>query len=230
MSFSGDAFGLAESLTAAAVELHVADGPRATMRTAVNLAVRTVPAAEYAGISAADRNDQIRTLAWTDEIVRTVDQSHDRFPDHLLDRFHESGSTVIERGESDPQLSLVGLRSALSFRLRGTARRTSVLTVYARAPRAFDRHSVRIGRLLSAYVGIALESAMVQEQLTEAMQTRDVIGQATGVLMGKLDINGTEAFGRLVRASQKENVKVRDIALRIVETANGTQGPQPANG
>ncbi|MFI2791111.1 ANTAR domain-containing protein, partial [Kitasatospora sp. NPDC018614] len=106
--------------------------------------------------------------------------------------------------------------------LRAEKRRLTVLTAYAGKPRAFDTDATRIGRLFTAHVSLALDSATVREQLTEAMRTRDLIGQATGILMERRDIDAAEAFDSLVRASQRENVKLRDIARRIVETKRTT--------
>ena len=52
------------------------------------------------------------------------------------------------------------------------------------------------------------------------MRTRDLIGQATGILMERLDIDAAEAFDSLVRTSQRENTKLRDLARRLVDTTN----------
>lgn len=64
----------------------------------------------------------------------------------------------------------------------------------------------------------------MREQLTEAMRTRDLIGQATGILMERLDIDAGGAFESLVKASQRENVKLRDLARRIVDANSGAGG------
>jgi AmiR/NasT family two-component response regulator len=55
------------------------------------------------------------------------------------------------------------------------------------------------------------------EQLRTALASRDVIGQAKGVLMERHRIDAQEAFDRLVRESQERNVKLRDIAQAMVE-------------
>ncbi len=58
----------------------------------------------------------------------------------------------------------------------------------------------------------------LSQQLTEAMQSRAVIEQAKGMLMAKSpDLSPDDAFDLLRRASQRENVKLRDIAQRIVD-------------
>ncbi len=53
------------------------------------------------------------------------------------------------------------------------------------------------------------------EGLRQALETRDVIGQAKGILMASEGTTADEAFDILRRASQRLNVKVRDVAAQI---------------
>ncbi|GAA4821124.1 ANTAR domain-containing protein [Streptomyces ziwulingensis] len=220
---------LAEALTAAARKLHDTVTPHGTLRTAVQLAVDLLPGAELAGISVIDRGSRRETLAWTDEVVRSAEtdpRAGGRESHPLWDRLWTVPVAKLEDSiaENDGPLSELGLRSALSLRLRADRRRLTVLTAYARKPRAFDEDATRVGRLLTAHVSMALDSATVREQLTEAMRTRDLIGQATGILMERLDMDAAGAFESLVKASQRENVKLRDLARRIVGTHDAPQG------
>jgi AmiR/NasT family two-component response regulator len=69
---------------------------------------------------------------------------------------------------------------------------------------------------------IALEAALAAalahvEQLEAALQSRDVIGQAKGLLMEREHIDADEAFDQLTRLSQVLNVKVRDLAVKMLE-------------
>ncbi|MEV5433510.1 ANTAR domain-containing protein [Streptomyces sp. NPDC052701] len=215
---------LAEALTAAARQLHETPTPHSTLHTAVRLAVHLMPGADHAGVSVIERSNQRRTVAWTDEVVRCAETPHtDRGRQPYWERLWTTPVVRMADSEADDggeTLSGLGLRSALSLRLRADRRRLTVLTAYARKPDAFDEDATRIGRLFTAHVSIALDSATVREQLTEAMHTRDLIGQATGILMERLDIDAAGAFESLVRASQRENVKLRDLARRIVEPHN----------
>ncbi len=217
-------FELAEALTVASQQLHETSTPHSTLRTAVRLAVHIMPGAEHAGISVIERGDKLRTLAWTDEVVRSAESRHTGREQHgHWDQLWHSPVARIADSEADDGwdvLSALGLRSALSLRLRADKRRLTVLTAYARKPGVFDEDATRIGRLFTAHVSIALDSATVREQLTEAMHTRDLIGQATGILMERQGIDAAAAFESLVRASQRENVKLRDLARRIVGTHN----------
>ncbi|MFC9506614.1 ANTAR domain-containing protein [Streptomyces sp. NPDC057002] len=219
-------FELADALTVASQQLHETLTPHSTLRTAVRLAVHLMPGAEHVGVSELERGSRLRTLAWTDEVVRSAEARHTGREQHgHWERLWNS--PMVRIGDSDADdgwdvLSALGLRSALSLRLRADRRRLTVLTAYARKPGVFDEDATRIGRLFTAHVSIALDSATEREQLTEAMHTRDLIGQATGILMERQGIDAAAAFESLVRASQRENVKLRDLARRIVGTHNTT--------
>jgi len=56
------------------------------------------------------------------------------------------------------------------------------------------------------------------EGLEEALLSRDVIGQAKGILMERLHLTPDQAFEQLRSASQMHNRKVRDIAAALAET------------
>ena len=56
------------------------------------------------------------------------------------------------------------------------------------------------------------------EGLEEALVSRDVIGQAKGILMERLHLTPDQAFEQLRAVSQRNNRKVRDIAAELAET------------
>jgi AmiR/NasT family two-component response regulator len=62
-------------------------------------------------------------------------------------------------------------------------------------------------------------------QLTTALETRDVIGQAKGILMVREGLTADEAFDILARASQRMNIKLRDVAAQVV--ASMVRGATP---
>jgi hypothetical protein len=53
-------------------------------------------------------------------------------------------------------------------------------------------------------------------QLRQALDSRNLIGMAKGILMASSGVSDDEAYAMLVRASQRENIKVRAISSRIV--------------
>ena len=69
--------------------------------------------------------------------------------------------------------------------------------------------------------GAELEHANEEiDGLREALQSRTVIGQALGILMAEKGLSTDEAFAELVEASSQSNVKVRDVAARMVQLAD----------
>jgi AmiR/NasT family two-component response regulator len=62
------------------------------------------------------------------------------------------------------------------------------------------------------------------EGLEEALVSRDVIGQAKGILMERLHLTPDQAFEQLRAASQQHNRKVRDIAAQLAQTGEWPAG------
>ena len=59
-------------------------------------------------------------------------------------------------------------------------------------------------------------------QLKEALRARTVIGQATGLLMARLNLDPDEAFAELAKMSSHAQCKLRDVAVKVVATAMGS--------
>jgi len=89
------------------------------------------------------------------------------------------------------------------------------LTLFSAEPAAFSQQDIR---LLELFTALALAEAQRAEQLREAIRSRDLIGQAKGILMERERIDDKTAFGRLVRASQDLNVKLVEVARHLSET------------
>jgi len=60
-------------------------------------------------------------------------------------------------------------------------------------------------------------------QLRSALASREVIGQAKGVLMVVHGCSADEAFAFLRDLSQRTNVKLRDVAAQVVADRSGGQ-------
>ncbi len=122
-----------------------------------------------------------------------------------------------------PAAASAGIRSALAFRL--SSRPISALNLYAHLPGAFGGTDRAKGLIFATLAGLALETAgeRADEQerfvnLHQALATRELIGQAQGILIERERITGDQAFDVLRRASQHLNIKIRDVASSLVET------------
>ena len=101
------------------------------------------------------------------------------------------------------------------------------MNLYAHQERAFDEEAAETGMLFASQAAVVLSNAnaywdsrALSERLGEAMEHRALIEQAKGMLMAAQRCTGDHAFDLLVKASQRENVKLRDIAARLVAEAN----------
>jgi GAF domain-containing protein len=120
----------------------------------------------------------------------------------------------------------LGLRSSLSVPLVADGAPVGAVKVYAEAPRAYDDHDERVLVLFAEQAAILLANVQchqnaqrLSEGLREALRTRDMIGQAKGILMAREGLDEDAAFQLLIRASQRTNAKLRDVARKVVESA-----------
>jgi AmiR/NasT family two-component response regulator len=74
--------------------------------------------------------------------------------------------------------------------------------------------------LFADHAAIALARARTEATLWEAIEGRKVIGQAQGILMERFGLTGDQAFAVLRRYSQDSNVKLRDVARKLISTGN----------
>ena len=106
-----------------------------------------------------------------------------------------------------------GVRSTLSFQL--ATRQHGAVHLFGRTPAA-SPEAETIGALLATLATVALMTADRQEQFETALASRDVIGQAKGILMNHFKIDATRAFEALRSVSQNDNTPLRNVAQEII--------------
>jgi GAF domain-containing protein len=205
-----------------------------TLQRLADLACVTIPGCT-AGSVTLWREGHPYTVVSTDELAQRVDDAqYASLEGPCLDASRHGETYVVEEMADEPRwpafavvAAAHGVRSSLSLPLtvRGTA--IGALNLYS------DQHdgfagAVETGRLFAGQAGVAIANAelyrasrSLAEQLQEALDSRAVIEQAKGVLMAEQGCSPDEAFDLLRHASQRENVKVREIAQRIVSGQPG---------
>ncbi|MFW0150949.1 GAF and ANTAR domain-containing protein [Mycobacterium sp. smrl_JER01] len=116
----------------------------------------------------------------------------------------------------DAAVALTPVRSILSLRLYNEGAKVAALNLFADAPHAFDDESIELGLICAAHTTVAWNMMRRQEQFRSALASRDLIGQAKGILMERFDINAVVAFDLLRRISQESNSKLVDVAAKLV--------------
>jgi AmiR/NasT family two-component response regulator len=106
----------------------------------------------------------------------------------------------------------------LSFQLFTHEDTLGALNLYSRVRDGFREEDREDGLALAAHIAIAVAAAQEISQLTRAMDTRSVIGQALGILMERFDLDAARAFAVLTRISQTEQQKLQHVAAELVET------------
>jgi GAF domain-containing protein len=227
---------LADSL-ATLSRFFVGDGTLADTLTRVSeLTVEAIPAAELVGITMPVEGRH-RTAVFTDPTAPEVDQAqYDTGEGPCLEAFQDQRVTAIESTLEDgkwPEFRRTaaahGIHSTLSFPLVVDRKSVGAMNLYARTERAFSDHDADTGMQFAAQAAIVLANAQaywdaheLSTQLGEALAHRAVIEQAKGILMASRRCSPDDAFQILVTASQRENVKLRAIAQRMVDnTASG---------
>ncbi len=207
------------------------DDLHAALDRIVHLAVEHLDACEAAGISLVERR-QITSSASSSDIPKRVDEiqcevgegpcidaikEHEVFQTGDL-RKEGRWPKFSERAHEETGIcSIVGIRLFLEEDTMGA------LNLYSTAPHAFDDSDVALGTVFAVHASVAMAAARREETLHKKADSRDVIGRAKGILMARSGVSDDEAFAMLRRASQRMNVKLRDIAQTITE-----QRPMPS--
>jgi len=118
-----------------------------------------------------------------------------------------------------------GVRSVLSIPFIPLNEPIGALNIYSFAGAAFDDVREQVANLLAQQAAIVLANSQafagaseMNAQLREALASRDVIGQAKGIIMERERVDPDVAFDILKNLSQRRNRKLRDIAQDIVNS------------
>jgi len=221
----GPATGIARQLSELSREMQADLTDEALLRHIVVAAATEVPGADHAGITLVVRKE-VSTPAASSELVTRIDQvQYETGEGPCLDaaRHHETVRSDDLRAEARwPEFATraarLGVLSMLSLQLFVQDDSFGALNIYSANAWAFGPESESDGLLLAAHAALAMTAARTQRGLLVAMDSRDLIGQAKGILIERYKITGMEAFGLLVVSSQAVNRKLRDVAEHLVAT------------
>lgn len=217
--------------------LSLEEGTDQALQRVTDIASRLVLGADGVGITLVAWNGtphpKMRTAAYTDDWVKAVD----------LEQYGTSEGPCVDaimRGEvvrmtttedtRYPNFSRgvveMGLGSVLAAPLQVNNKAVGALNLYARRADAFDQAAEEVACNFAAHAAIALVNIELYEgarnlgkQLSDAMESRAVIEQAKGILMGRSAYSADEAFAELKTMSQNQNLKLAQVAVVLVEGA-----------
>jgi GNAT superfamily N-acetyltransferase len=217
---------LAVRLVELARELQQGSDPALTLERVVQGAVEVIPGVESGSISVVVNRSGISSVAASGRLPTQVDalQAETR-QGPCLDAAFEHQTVRVEDMRTETRWPAfarraweIGAGSMLSFQLFVEGDTLGALNLYSSKPHAFDDESEHVGLLFAAHAAIAYSAANEQRHLSVALTTRDLIGQAKGVLIERFKITGDQAFALLVSASKDTNTRLRDVADQLVVT------------
>lgn len=217
---------LAERLSALARTLEMQPDLQATLDAVVRAAVGTVPGAMEASISEVQRRRDVKTLAATSELPRAVDHAqYDLAQGPCLDSLYKQRTVRLADLNAEQRwphftgrARELGVGSMLAVQLFVDDENLGALNLISREVNAFDDESEHVALLFASHAAVAMSGERARDHLQAAVSTREVIGQAQGILMERFKITSELAFHMLMLASQDSNRKLRDIADELVST------------
>jgi hypothetical protein len=203
-----------------------------TLTDLVSAAVEMVPGAVGGGLSRTERG-AARSSHATDEVIGRLDERQSELNQGpcivAADDPPEDGAVVavdLAGADADrwpgfaPAAVELGYRSMLATHL-GTrpGGPRSALNLYAHEPDAFDAEARVTAGLFAVQAATVLYGADEAQMLGRAVDSRDEIGQAKGILMERFTLDADEAFEMLVSSSQETNVKLVTVARWLISEA-----------
>ena len=214
-----------------------------TLGRIVSAAVDTVPGVDAGGISLTEHGE-ITSRSPTDDDVRKLDE--------IQAELHEGpcisaaveppedgvvlARDLSEQPDSDrwprfaPRAVEHGFRSMLSTELSVDGGIRAALNLYSRTPGTFDESARTLAGLFGVQSAMLLYGVDQRAHLSQALDTRDVIGQAKGILMERFDVDDDQAFQMLVRSSQDTNMKLTAVARWLTSGEGRAAGTGRAGG
>lgn len=195
------------------------------LRAVTASAVDLIPSKSCAGILLVSKGTKFETVAPTSPLLRKLDSVQEELGQgpcvvaaikNLVVR-----SDDLRSETRWPQFTAAavdaGILSSISFQLYTAREKMGALNLFAFEPNAFGPEQEAMVEVLAAHAALALTAARTEEQLRSAISSRDIIGQAKGMLMERFAIDAIQAFELLTKLSQETNTRLNVVAQQVIE-------------
>lgn len=202
----------------------------------IEAARRIVPGADVVSVVLRGPDGQLDTVAASHTAGQEADALQDEVgegPSHAAMHRDGVGACLHRVQDPDAPWTVFGARAAEELGLHavlstgmfpgGEPPRFGALNFWSRSVEGLDDADRDLALVLAAHAATAVSAVQArtaaelrETQLMEALESRDVIGQAKGVLMERRGLSSQEAFDVLRRTSQDLNVKLREVAVTLV--------------
>jgi hypothetical protein len=211
-----------------------------TLEQIVASAVATISPVDAGSVSMT-QGGRIETRHPTSETIRKLDEIQSELHQGpcitALEDPPRSGTVVADdlAGEDAhrwpdfaPRAVEAGYRGLMSTQLSVNGGLHAALNLYSATPHAFDDDARTLAGLFGIQASMLLYGADTAAQLQRAVDSRDLIGQAKGILRERFKVDDEGAFQMLVKSSQETNMKLTAVALWLTEDV-GRSRANPAH-
>jgi GAF domain-containing protein len=221
---SGDDVDLAEVMAQAASSINAPEALEDVLDRLARAACTAIPGVDYAGVSIGRRTG-IETMAATDPLVEQADQlQYELGEGPCLDAMGGKKLALVHDMRDEPRwprfaplAAELGVLSQMGVEIFRQGSTVGGLNLYAGRPGAFDDTTEHAATIFAMHAAIALDKTMTVTHLTDALRSRQLIGQAVGIVMQRHVVDEHAAFRYLVRVSQNSNTRLRDVAQTLVD-------------
>jgi GAF domain-containing protein len=204
-----------------------------TLRRIAELAKETLGGVKDVSITVVE-NGRAQSVVFTGALAVDLDERQYKIGfGPCLDAAKSGQTIVVDTQESDTpyrefaQLAnRAGVRHVISVGMPLDQRSIGGLNIYSTADDPVSEAVLEHAQMFAGYAAatvanITSHAAAVNEaaHLRKAMESRAAIEQAKGIIMARDKCTAEEAFDMLVRISQQQNIKLRDLAQGIVGSA-----------
>ena len=167
----------------------------------------------------------VESVAYSSELILRADQlQYELGEGPCLDAVWTDGVFVIPDLRADgrwprwaPAAAGLGVGSSVSVHLF-TDTALGSLNLYSLHPRDYAHADLEAAKVIGAHASVVLAYTRTEQNLWQAIDTRNLIGQAQGMLMQKYGLTAEKAFGVLRRYSQQHNLKLAAVAEQLTTT------------
>lgn len=202
------------------------------LREITGSATLLVPGAQAAWITVATRDGQVDTVSASSPEGATLDDIQRRASEgpclaaawrHQVMHLDDMATEVRWPRFCAEVMTETSVRSILAFELFADRYRMGALNFLSDRSGAFDDDSVETGLIMATHAALAWTMLARDKQFRSALASRDVIGQAKGMIMERFDIDAVAAFDLLRRLSQNANRTLNDVSEELVRSRSGQQ-------
>ncbi|WP_322921723.1 GAF and ANTAR domain-containing protein [Nocardioides renjunii] len=201
-----------------------------TLANITAAAVDVLPDVQWSSLTIRHADGRLETVAPTHNVLLDVDAAQYELREGpcyeaATDTVHVT-SPDLAADERFPRYAPValeaGIRAQAGIRLFDAPDSNGALNLYSATVGAFADLEI-LSQLFAHQSAVALDYARQIDQLQEAVSTRQLIGQAVGMVRERYTLDEARAFGFLTRLSSHENVKLRTVAERMLQAHDATR-------